>query len=707
MARFTSLAMIVWAIACLARTGAVWGQCQATETAKLLPLSGQATLPTQYGTWVSISGNVAVVRASVEAADVGKLYVYRNAGAGWTQEAELMRDVSNMPDGIPDCAETNGDVIVAGWRSDDLNGPESGSAFFFRYDGRRWVYDGQVRPLDAAPGDGFGFKVAVDGDRAIIAAAAKTGPNGEPVAGAAYVFRYVNGQWVQEAKLLPNDVQVNGTFGFSVQLSGDVAAVGAYRQDGTRGALYVFRRTGLEWAQEVKLSPASLEIGDRFGQSACLRGDLLFVGSRYDDNSNGTDAGSVYVYRFNGTRWRREARLQASNGQPGDFFGNQMSVDGDVAIVGAILGDGSAFDSGTVYVLGFDGTDWVERSWLRASDGSTNDWFAHSVSMSGDTAIVGSALHGSTGAAYIYGGLSDCNDDGVLDVCQTSGGTLADCNSNGRPDICESEADCDGNGTADICDISAGAGTDCNGNGVLDACDILGGISEDCDGNGMPDECEAEYRVMSERLSPIGFGSPQSFLVDNPPLPTGGGVAIHVTARAQLQNAERNLRLSLNGVELGGLFGGLRQAADCRRDEDEIVIPADTFRSLVGPTGVALLKLEASAAVNPNQCSPMSWSEIALSYLADTDCNGNGRLDRCDIASGVSADLNTNGVPDECECTPCDTNCDGMIDAFDIEPFIELLIGSGAPCGPCSGDINGDGTIDAFDIEPFIACLVP
>ncbi len=58
-------------------------------------------------------------------------------------------------------------------------------------------------------------------------------------------------------------------------------------------------------------------------------------------------------------------------------------------------------------------------------------------------------------------------------------------------------------------------------------------------------------------------------------------------------------------------------------------------------------------------------------------------------------------------CDPCDTNCDGTVDAFDIEPFIDLLLGGPRPCAPCAGDANGDGTVDAFDIEPFIECLFP
>jgi hypothetical protein len=59
-------------------------------------------------------------------------------------------------------------------------------------------------------------------------------------------------------------------------------------------------------------------------------------------------------------------------------------------------------------------------------------------------------------------------------------------------------------------------------------------------------------------------------------------------------------------------------------------------------------------------------------------------------------------------CHPCDTNCDGSIDAFDIEPFVDLLVGPNpTPCAPCTGDANGDGVIDTSDIEPFLQCLFP
>ncbi len=54
---------------------------------------------------------------------------------------------------------------------------------------------------------------------------------------------------------------------------------------------------------------------------------------------------------------------------------------------------------------------------------------------------------------------------------------------------------------------------------------------------------------------------------------------------------------------------------------------------------------------------------------------------------------------------PCDTNCDRRVDAFDVEPFIEALLG-GFRCSTVAGDVDGNGFVDAFDIEPFVNCLV-
>ncbi len=56
-------------------------------------------------------------------------------------------------------------------------------------------------------------------------------------------------------------------------------------------------------------------------------------------------------------------------------------------------------------------------------------------------------------------------------------------------------------------------------------------------------------------------------------------------------------------------------------------------------------------------------------------------------------------------CDPCDMNCDGQVNALDIEDFLDLLFAAGVPCNGCTGDVNRDGRIDAGDIEPFLICL--
>ena len=75
-------------------------------------------------------------------------------------------------------------------------------------------------------------------------------------------------------------------------------------------------------------------------------------------------------------------------------------------------------------------------------------------------------------------------------------------------------------------------------------------------------------------------------------------------------------------------------------------------------------------------------------------------------------EFDLNGFPGEQwflfgDCDPCDMNCDGVVDALDIQSFLDLLFQGVNPCGTCTGDVNGDGFIDAEDIEGFIDCLFP
>ncbi|CAG1007482.1 hypothetical protein PHYC_03438 [Phycisphaerales bacterium] len=132
---------------------------------------------------------------------------------------------------------------------------------------------------------------------------------------------------------------------------------------------------------------------------------------------------------------------------------------------------------------------------------------------------VGTPTPRNTEAAndHICPGFVDCNNNGVPDSIDISGGASQDCNANSVPDECEIPSnDCNGNGQLDSCEIAANPLLDCNGNSVIDSCDIASGLLTDADGNGTADSCEgaavtecdvnATVQSAGIRASPNGSG---------------------------------------------------------------------------------------------------------------------------------------------------------------------------------------------------------
>ena len=119
----------------------------------------------------------------------------------------------------------------------------------------------------------------------------------------------------------------------------------------TRGAAYVFRRPGGGWAgvlnEDAKLIASDGEGGDFFGSSVAISGDTLIAGV----NRDFLDRGSAYVFAGSGTIWGQMTNLTASDSDFNDEFGTSVAIDGDTAIVGAPFKDaGDLIDSGAAYV---------------------------------------------------------------------------------------------------------------------------------------------------------------------------------------------------------------------------------------------------------------------------------------------------------------------------------------------------------------------
>ncbi len=74
------------------------------------------------------------------------------------------------------------------------------------------------------------------------------------------------------------------------------------------------------------------------------------------------------------------------------------------------------------------------------------------------------------------------------------------------------------------------------------------------------------------------------------------------------------------------------------------------------------------------------------------DCNGNGISDSIDISQGTSQDVNSDGIPDECQ----DCNGNGTLDPQDIADGAPDVDGNGIP-DECELDCNSNGLPDHYE----------
>jgi len=320
----------------------------------------------------------------------------------WNETQKLLASDGAASDYFGPCF-LDGDTAIISSYTDDDKGLDSGSAYTFTRTGTNWIQEAKLLASDGAPYDYFGYYVALSGDTALIGAPYDD-DNGD-ISGSAYVFTRAGTTWTQEAKLLAHDGAASDYFGIFVSIYGDTALIGAAGDDGLKGSAYVFIRTGTTWTEQAKLVATDGAAGDQFGGYVSLYDDTALIGALFDDD-NGVDSGSAYVFTRTGTTWNQEAKLLASDGETGEIFGNWVSLYGNTALIAAGYDDDNGIHAGSAYVFTRTGTTWNQEAKLLASDGAAGDQFGCSVSLSGDTALIGANWDDdkgdSSGSAYVF-----------------------------------------------------------------------------------------------------------------------------------------------------------------------------------------------------------------------------------------------------------------------------------------------------------------
>ncbi|MCB2156279.1 FG-GAP repeat protein [bacterium] len=354
-----------------------------------------------FGSSVSISGDTAVI------ANPGQASVFVRKEGKWTEQGRLEAPELRPDDLFATSVAISGDTIAVGIPYDDDYGMNSGSVRVFTRSGEEWTEAARLSASDGFWYERFGHSISISGDTMIV------GAPGDLVWGSgsnsAYVFVRSDGEWTEQAKLTASDEEADDNFGWSVSVSGDTAVVGANLDSDNCedcGSAYVFVRTGTDWKEYAKLSASDAEPNDLFGTSVSISNQTIVVGA-HGERDGDVRPGSAYVFSKTEGDWMEQAKLRSSSDGTEGFV-TAVSISGDAIVAGASGIDDPRADDSAVYVFGRSGDEWSQQVKFLGATLAAGGLFGYSVSISGDTAIVGAPYFTAgeylfAGSAHIYG----------------------------------------------------------------------------------------------------------------------------------------------------------------------------------------------------------------------------------------------------------------------------------------------------------------
>ncbi len=297
------------------RNGNVWSEQQ-----KLM-----ASVPVKdsyFGASVDISGNTIIIGS--DKTDVGgQTYVFDLEGEIW-QEKQILTGLQ-AGDYSGRAISLSGDYIVTGayLNGTDVNGEneitQAGAAYIYKKENGSWSYQQKIVASDRDLISRFGSAVAVSGDFIIVGSIyAKTDQNGENPfdnAGAAYLFKNVNGTWEEQQKIAASSRHKGAVFSSFMSFSGEHAIIGAHSENGnvtdtfssptySIGAVYTYLLCNTDTSvtsEESSLTANFTEEGATYQWLDCTNGNAIIEGAT-SQTFTPTQSGSysVQITRTNG-----------------------------------------------------------------------------------------------------------------------------------------------------------------------------------------------------------------------------------------------------------------------------------------------------------------------------------------------------------------------------------------------------------------------
>ena len=269
-------------------------------------------------------------------------------------------------------------IAVIGAPSDETDaGPDAGSVYTYFRDGTNWVQKARLSPNDVYPGDNFGAAVALSADTLVVGAPSDDSLGWQ--SGAVYVFSRSGDAWIQEARLYPDQVQSYSYFGSVISICGDTILIGKPSTNArvSEPEAYIFIRKEFTWEFQATLIPNDRLVPDHYGGAVGLSGNTAIVGPSLN--------GGAYIFVREGDQWHQQAELFEF-----DLAGvlQSVAIEGETALIG--LTD-HLTQSREVYIFARNGTNWTRQAKFAPPTGVEDSFFGYSIALFESKALISSS----------------------------------------------------------------------------------------------------------------------------------------------------------------------------------------------------------------------------------------------------------------------------------------------------------------------------
>jgi hypothetical protein len=377
------------------------------------------TMGAFFGGSVDQDGDVVVVGArseeNIAAVRTGAAYVYYRTDEGLRLIKRLEPPAGADGDAFGSAVAVDGNRIVVGAPNDAQSGPNAGRIYLFIRDRDGADNWGLVDEVGGGAGDWAGWSVDIEGD--LVAWGAHQDDGAGTKRGLVAIGQIIADQGIAAvAPVLPDDPSDEAVFGISVDLHGDLLAVGAAGADDNgpaSGAAYVFGRDvggPFNWGQIARVVPDDGAAEDLFGLQVAVDEDTLVVTSPRRDGA-GVDRGGAYVFEHDGGGWTQAAMLAPDTENDESQLGWGLALDGRFVAVGASISPNAQ----PLHLFERDASGWSLNATLTAPDSADNNGFGYAVTLNDRDLLVGAPADGDL---VPYGGIAYLVDLNFVPVPQ-------------------------------------------------------------------------------------------------------------------------------------------------------------------------------------------------------------------------------------------------------------------------------------------------